>query len=70
LRALAQRIAVDMNEVRIMGSISELLRTLVAASSAKSAAFPAPISVPKWRARRDSNSCPGFATLAALVASR
>ncbi len=35
LRALAYRIEVDAEEVRIMGSKSVLLRTLVAASSAK-----------------------------------
>jgi site-specific DNA recombinase len=56
LRALAQRIEVDAKEVRIMGSKSELLRTLVAASSAKTAGFGVPSFVPKWRARRDSNS--------------
>jgi site-specific DNA recombinase len=56
LRALAQRIEVDAKEVRIMGSKSALLRTLVAASSAKTAGFGVPSSVPKWRARRDSNS--------------
>jgi len=32
------------------GSKSELLRTLVAASSAKTAGFGVPRSVPKWRA--------------------
>jgi hypothetical protein len=37
LRALAQRIEVDAKEVRITGSKSELLRTLVAASSANTA---------------------------------
>jgi hypothetical protein len=42
LRALAQRIEVDEKEVRIMGSRSVLLRTLVAASSVKSAAFGVP----------------------------
>ena len=56
LRALAQRVEVDAKEVRMMGSKSVLLRTLVAASSAKSAGFAVPSSVPKWRARRDSNS--------------
>jgi len=56
LRALAQRIEVDTKEVRIMGSKSVLLRTLVAASSAKTAGFGVPSFVPKWRARRDSNS--------------
>jgi site-specific DNA recombinase len=58
LRALAQRVEVDAKEVRIMGSKSVLLRTLVAASSAKSAMFGVPGFVPKWRARRDSNSRP------------
>jgi hypothetical protein len=43
LRALAQRVEVDAQELRIMGSKSELLRTLVAASSAKTAGF--------WRAQ-------------------
>jgi len=57
LRALAQRIEVDAKEVRIMGSKSVLLRMLVAASSAKTAAFGVPSSVPKCCARRDSNSC-------------
>ncbi len=56
LRALAQRVEVAADEVRIMGSKSELLRTLVAASSGKSTAFGVQSSVLKWRARRDSNS--------------
>jgi site-specific DNA recombinase len=56
LRALAQRVEVDAKEVRIMGSKSVLLRTLVAASSAKTAGFGVTSFVPKWRARRDSNS--------------
>jgi site-specific DNA recombinase len=55
-RALAQRVEVDTKEIRIMGSKSVLLRTLVAASSAKTAGFGVPSFVPKWRARRDSNS--------------
>ena len=42
LRALAQRVEVDTKEVRIMGSKSELLRTLVAASSAKTAGLACP----------------------------
>ncbi|MFY9623402.1 MAG: recombinase family protein, partial [Rhodoplanes sp.] len=46
LRALAQRVEVDVKEVRIMGSKSELLRTLVAASSAKTAGFGVPSFVP------------------------
>jgi site-specific DNA recombinase len=56
LRALAQRVEVDQKELRIMGSKGVLLRTLVVASSAKTAGFGVPSSVPKWRARRDSNS--------------
>jgi DNA invertase Pin-like site-specific DNA recombinase len=55
LRALAQRVEVDQKELRIMGSKSVLLRTLVAAESAKTAGFGVPSSVPKWRALRDSN---------------
>src|ERR1700676_2095100 len=56
LSALAQRIEVDAKEVRIMGSKSELVRTLVAASSAKTAGFGVPSFVPKWRTRYDSNT--------------
>jgi site-specific DNA recombinase len=55
LRALAQRLEVDEKEVRIMGSKSVLLRTLVAASGAKTAGFGVPSFVPKWRTRHDSN---------------
>ena len=55
LRALAQRVEVDAKEVRIMGSKSVLLRTLVAASSVKTAGFCVPSFVPNWRARQDSN---------------
>ncbi|HEX9590116.1 MAG TPA: hypothetical protein VGA15_20510 [Bradyrhizobium sp.] len=55
LRALAQRVEVDAEELRIMGSKNELLRTLVAASSAKTAGLGVPSSVPKWRTRHDSN---------------
>jgi site-specific DNA recombinase len=51
LRALAQRVEVDTGEVRIMGSKSRLLQTLVAGSGV--------ISVPtqglKWRRGWDSN---------------
>jgi site-specific DNA recombinase len=57
-RALAQRVEVDRKEVRIMGSKSVLLRTLVAASIAKTAGFGVPSFVPKWRARKDSNLRP------------
>ncbi len=56
LRALAQRVEVDQKELRIMGLKSALLRTLVAASSAKTAGFGVPSSVPKWRPEEDSNS--------------
>src|SRR5258708_5227485 len=52
LRALAQRVEVDAQELRIMGSKSVLLRTLVAASGAKTAGFGVPSSVPKWRRKR------------------
>jgi len=55
LRALAQRVEVDAQELRIMGSKSVLLRTLVAVSGAKMAGFGVPSSVPKWRPRGDSN---------------
>jgi site-specific DNA recombinase len=55
LRALAQRVEVDAKELRIMGSKSVLLRTLVAASSGKMAGFGVPSFVPKWRTRHDSN---------------
>ena len=58
LRALAQRIEVDQKELRIMGSKSVLLRTLVAAESAKTTGFGVPSSVPKWRTRHDSNVWP------------
>jgi site-specific DNA recombinase len=57
LRALAQRVEVDAKEVRIMGAKSVLLRTLVAASSAKTAGFGVPSFVPKWRSLGDSNPC-------------
>jgi hypothetical protein len=56
LRALAQRVEVDAKELRIIGAKNELLRTLVAASGAKAVGFGVPSSVPKWRARKDSNS--------------
>lgn len=59
LRALAQRIEVADTEVRIMGSKSELLRTLVAASSVQSAAVGVHASVLKWRAaaNEDGHYC-------------
>jgi hypothetical protein len=55
LRALAQRIEVAEGEVRIMGSRSELLRTLAASGGAKSAARGVSSFVPKWRATPDSD---------------
>jgi site-specific DNA recombinase len=55
LRALAQRVEVADGEVRIMGSKSDLLRTLAAASGVKSATPGVRSSVLKWRMGRDSN---------------
>jgi hypothetical protein len=43
LRAVAQRVEVDAQELRIMGSKSELLRTFVAASSAKWRVLTCPV---------------------------
>ena len=54
LRALAQRVEVGKAEVRIMGSRTELLRTLVASSGVPPAASVR-TSVPNWRRERDSN---------------
>jgi site-specific DNA recombinase len=54
LRALANASRVDAQELQIMGSKNELLRTLVAASSANGGFWRAKF-VPKWRAGRDSN---------------
>ena len=57
LRALAQRVeVVDPTEIRIMGSKTELLRTLAAAASVESAVVGVRSFIPKWRALRDSNS--------------
>ena len=49
LRALAQRVEVDDGEVRIMGSKSDLLRTLAAISGVKSAGNSVRSSVLDWR---------------------
>src|SRR3984885_15422299 len=57
LRALAQRVEVADAEVRIMGSKSDLLRTLAAAAGGKSPIVGVRSSVLKWRPVRDSNSC-------------
>ena len=51
LRALAQRVGVAEGEVRIMGSKSRLLQTLVAGSGVNSV----PTQGLKWRRGRDSN---------------
>lgn len=58
LRAFAQRVEVADDEVRIMGSKSELPQSLVAASSVESAANGVRSSVLKWRTRHDSNVWP------------
>src|SRR6202011_5194494 len=55
LRALAQRVEVADREVRIMGSKSDLLRTLAAISGVKSAANGVRSSVLDWRKGWDSN---------------
>ena len=58
LRALAQRVEVADGEVRIIGSKSNLLHALAAASGARPAAtFTVRSSVPKWRPQGDSNPC-------------
>jgi len=56
--------AIMVKEVRIMGSKSVLLRTLVAASSAKTARFAMPSFVPNWRATVDED---GHYVLAAAL---
>jgi hypothetical protein len=56
LRAFAKRVEVADNEVRVMGSKSELLRALVAASSVESAAFGVRSSVLKWRANQNKTA--------------
>ena len=59
LRALARRVEVDAQD--LLGSKSELLRTLVAASGEKTAGFGVPSSVPKRRAAADEDGHYGFA---------
>jgi len=54
LDALFDHIQQISSNVEISKSV--LLRTLIAASGAKTAAFGVSSFVPKWRARRDSNS--------------
>ncbi|WP_394648908.1 hypothetical protein [uncultured Sphingomonas sp.] len=58
LRAVAQRVEAADDEVRIMGRKSDLLQTLVAASSGEPAAFAVRRYVLKWRTRQDSNLWP------------
>jgi hypothetical protein len=53
LRALAQRVEVADHEVRIMGSKSDLLRTLAAISGVKSATGGVRGSVLDWRRERN-----------------
>ncbi len=55
LRALAQRVEVADDEVRINGRKLDRLHTLVSASSGDVAAFAVRSSVLKWRTRQDSN---------------
>jgi len=49
LRALAQRVEVEGDAVRIMGSKTELLRTLIACAGVGSAEFRVRGLIPKWR---------------------
>ena len=56
LRALAQRVEVNTGEVRIMGSKSRLLQTLVAGSGVNAV----PTQGLKWRRGWDSNPRDGF----------
>jgi hypothetical protein len=53
LRALAQRVEVADHEVRIMGSKSDLLKTLAAISGVKSATGGVRSSVLDWRRERN-----------------
>ena len=55
LRALAQRVEVADDAIRIMGSKTELLRTLIAGQVRQSAATGVPRSGLKWRTGWDSN---------------
>lgn len=55
LRALAQRVEVADDAIRIMGSKTELLKTLIAGQGRQSAAIGVPRGGLKWRRDRDSN---------------
>ena len=61
LRAFAQPVEVAEREVFIKGSKDELIRTLVAIGSGKSAETGVPSFVPKWR--RGWDSAPSVAAL-------
>ena len=63
LRALAQRIEAAYNEVRIMGSKSDLLRTLAAISGVESAANSVRSSVLDWRRGREPNKLRNYLIL-------
>src|SRR3546814_10675546 len=55
LRALAQRVEVADDAIRIMGSKTELLKTLIAGQGRQSAAIGVPRGGLKWRTGWDSN---------------
>ena len=55
LRALAQRVEVADDAIRIMGSKTELLKTLIAGQGRQSAAIGVPRGGLKWRRGWDSN---------------
>ncbi|GLK63866.1 hypothetical protein GCM10017635_13370 [Paracoccus kondratievae] len=55
LRALAQRVEVADDAIRIMGSKTELLRTLIAGQGRQSVAIGVPRGGLKWRRGWDSN---------------
>lgn len=59
LRTVAQRVEViSTSEIKIMGSRTELLRTLAASGGQESAILRVRSFKPKWRARNDSNVRP------------
>jgi hypothetical protein len=56
LRALGQRVeVVDSSEIRILGTKTELLRTLVAAAGVESAAAGVRRFIPKWCTGQDED---------------
>ncbi len=66
LRALAQRVEVDNGEVRIIGSKSQLLQTLVANGGVNAV----PTQGLKWRRRGDSNPRDGSSPSTPLAGER